>query len=189
MAWMKFEITKVDGASITVSMTAHMSNGTEQTNETVFSVGSSEEGLAGVGWIIPADSKVNDTVSFGGTDMEIAQETTRTYGGVSRTVVGLSVSAGGVSSSIFWDKPTGILLETSMSYQDQSLGIVASDMNIGGGGGGSVGLGWWVWIVIVVVIVGAIGGVVFMLRRRKPPTTAIPPQLSPSPPPPPPPAP
>lgn len=189
LSWMKIEVTDVEGTSITVNETTHAANGTEAVEPLVFVVGSSEGGIGGIGWIIPANSTVNDTVSFSGADILLTQESVRSYGGVSRTVVGLDISVAGTSVSIFWDKSTGILLETSENYSGESFGIVASQTSFssnGASGGALGGLAWWIWAVIIVVIVGAIGAGLFMLRRKKPTTGAIPPQQLPPPPPPPP---
>jgi hypothetical protein len=159
-----------------------MVNGTEfPSQETSFDVGSSQGNFAGIGYIIPANLEVGDTVSFSGTEFGITQEATRTYGGASRTVVGMNISMSGVSAAIFWDKATGILLEASMSYGGQSLNIIASSTSMGGGE--PLNLAWWIWVVLIAAIVAVVVGVVLVLRKRRqatvtPPQPEIPPPPS-----------
>ncbi len=177
--WMKIEFTKVEGTNVTVKATVRMTSGTETSQDMSFDIGSSEGGLAGIGFVIPANLDVGDTVSFSGTNIGLTAQTTRTYGGASRTVVGIAYSMPGlVSAAVFWDKATGILLEASMSYGSQSLKIMASSTSFGSD---LFGLSWWIWIAIIAAIAAPVGAVAFFLIRRRtlgPPEIAVPSSLS-----------
>ena len=122
--WLKVEFLTVEGINITVRVTMHMSDGTEQNATVPVIIGSGGGEAFGLsGFVIPANLTVSDPVYITGYDnVTIEGETTRTYAGASRTVVYASFSQYGTQLTYYWDKQTGVMVEASTT----SGGITAT---------------------------------------------------------------
>lgn len=108
--WIKVEFLSVEETTVTARVTTHLSDGTESSENVTMDV---EAGGGGTlsGFIIPANSKVGDSINMTGLGpVTIEGKSTRTYAGASRTVVHASVSG----ITFYWDKQTGVLVEASM---------------------------------------------------------------------------
>jgi len=126
--WMKVEFISVKQTTATARITLHMSDGTEQ-SQTV--TGDIMTGTAFSGFIIPVNSTTGDCIYMGGYGIvTIAGETTRTYAGAQRTVVYANLSQDEAQFTYYWDRHTGILVETSVSISGVIGTVKAIETNI-----------------------------------------------------------
>jgi hypothetical protein len=184
--WLELEFISVEGTSASVNVTLGMSDG-QELNATV-PVDLSEgggEALGLSGFVIPPNLGRGDSVYFSGYgDVAIKGETTRTYAGVRRRVVYASLSQSipyqaDVQLSYYWDKQTGVMVETSAIWGDVTIMCKATETNmLETDSPPAVGVKWWLWVVIGVAIAG-VAFAVYRLRKRKMPTTPpVPPEGS-----------
>lgn len=170
--WIKVEFLSVTGTKVTMRVTTHMSDGTEDTDTMTLDVatGSGGESLSGV--VIPANQKKGDSVeitSYG--TVTIDGESTRIYAGASRTVVYASVSQYGTELTYYWDKQTGVMVEVSGTSAGMTLSAKATGTNMWEAGLFS-GQELWILVIIIVAVVAA-GSAVLLLRRRKAPIPEV----------------
>ncbi len=159
LTWMKIEFVNVAGTDVTYCGILHLENWTE-TNQTVtFDLASASSAP-----LIPANSKVGDTVYSGANSVVIAGETTRSYAGASRLVLNALALQYGGNMTYYFDKQTGVTLEVYSVYSDYTVSLVATETNLWSGG--ILGLEWWMWVTILVVAVIVVA-VALVLRRRK----------------------
>ncbi len=185
--WIKVEILNVAGTTVNARMTSHMADGTETNQTGTIDVVSGSATFPG--FIIPANSKVGDSVNMGTMgSATIADETTRTYAGASRTVVyanfsqvlfasfsqyATQFSQYGTQYTLYWDKQTGVVVEALTTSTNFTSTAKATETNMWGGL--FWGLDWWFWVILIVVVVGAVTAAILILRRRKPSVTPPPP--------------
>jgi hypothetical protein len=167
--WLKLEFLSVEGTGATVNATMRMSDGTEQ-SDTVrvdLAAGGGEAfGLSG--FVISANLTTGDSVYMTGYgNVTIAGETTRTYAGASRTVVYASISQYGLT--YYWDKLTGVMVESSTTYSGITATAKATETNMWEAAPPAVGMTWWLWVIVAAAIV-ALAIVVYRLKKRKTPT-------------------
>jgi len=168
--WMKVEFLSVSGTTVTILMTDHMSDGTESNQTLSGDVATSSGDISGV--VIPANSKVGDSINIGyyGT-ITIDDESTRTYAGASRTVVYASFSEYESHYTFYWDKQTGVAVEVSVTSEDMTGTVKATETNMWQAV--PFWMQWWLWAIVAVVIV-TLAGAVYFLKKRKPPTPTVP---------------
>jgi hypothetical protein len=157
--WVKLEVLNVTSTLVTVRLTAHFLNGTEA-NETIdFIVGSIMQSE-----IIPANSTVGDAVLVPGSGALISEESVRTYCGASRPVLMAARS----DNVTFWDKQTGIIVESSEHGDGYTIDAVITETNMWSSTG-FFGLDWWLWVIIMCAVAAAAATAVtlLLLRRRK----------------------
>jgi hypothetical protein len=172
--WIEIEFVNVTGTSITYRVTWHMQNGTE-TNATSTSDLASTNSAP----LIPANSKVGDTVYSGASSTVITDETTRSYAGANRVVLSASVSQYGANMTYYFDKQTGVALEEYLVYSDYTSRLVVTETNIWSPTG-LWGLDWWSWATIIAAITIAVTASSLALRRRKR-SANMPPKVTPTP--------
>jgi len=166
--WLKVEFLTVEGTNATVRVTMHMSDGTEQTNTGSINIGAESQMMEFSGLIIPANSKIDDSVYITGFgNVTIEGTDTRTYAGASRTVVYASFSQYGSQLTYYWDKQTGVMVEASMSSGDVSATAKATETNIWEAGPSGFPLDPIYIIIIVVVVVAVVATVIILARRKK----------------------
>ena len=173
--WLKLEFLSVEGTSINTRATLHLSDGTEQNNAVPVDVvagGGEAFGLSGA--VIPTNLTTGDSIYMSGFgNVTIEGETTRTYAGARRTVIYASISQsvpfqGEVQLTYYWDRLTGVMVESSTIYADMTASAKATETNMWEAT--AVGMPWWIWIIVAVVVVAA-AFAVYRLKKRKPPTT------------------
>jgi hypothetical protein len=128
---MKIEFLDVTGSRVHVRMTMHASDGKESNQTMDFDVGSSSSYS---GLVIPANSKVGNTVYIGGTSVIISGESTRTYTGVTRTVLSATYSQG----TYYWDKQSGVAVEVSTAYGGYTSTALVAETSLWSPG-------FWAW--------------------------------------------
>jgi hypothetical protein len=162
--WVKLEVLNVTGTSVTARLTALFLNGTEA-NETVdFTVGSIMQSE-----IIPANSTVGDAVLVPGSGAFISEESNRTYCGAIRPVLMAARS----DNVTFWDKQTGIIVQSSEHGDGYAIDAVITETNMWSSTG-FFGLDWWLWLSIACAVAAVVAStiVLLLLRRRKSKSTA-----------------
>ena len=176
--WLKVEILDVEETRATMRVTMHMSDGTEQSDTVnVDVVAGSGTFDTLFGGIIPADSKVGDSLTIGGDgftfNVTIDGETTGTYAGANRRVVYASFSQYGTELTYYWDRQTGIIVEASTTSGGMTAIAKVTETNMWEAA--PLWTQWWFWIVMGIAVV-ALAGAVY-LKRRPPPTatTSLPP--------------
>jgi hypothetical protein len=172
--WLKLEFLSVEGTSVDVGVTMHMSDGTEQSDTVPVDLaegGGEAFGLSG--FVIASGLTTGDSVYFSGYgDLAIEGETTRTYAGAMRSVVYAGFSEYGGQLSYYWDKETGVMVEASTVYGDVTATAKTVETNLWEADSPAVGVKWWLWVIIAVAIAGA-AFAVYRLRKRKMPTTPL----------------
>jgi len=130
--WLKVEFLTVEGINITVCVTMHMSDGTEQSDTVPVIVGAGGGEAFGLsGFVIPANLTIGDSVYISGYgNVTLAGETTRTYAGASRTVVYASFSQYGTQLTYYWDKQTGVMVEASTTSGSVTATAKATETNM-----------------------------------------------------------
>lgn len=171
--WIEFEFVNVTGTSITYRITWHMQNGTEANATSTSDLASATSSL------IPANSKVGDTVYWGASSTVITDETTRSYAGATRAVLSASVSQYGANMTYYFDKQTGVVLEEYLVYSDYTSRLVVTETNIWSPTG-FWGLDWWLWATIIAAIIIVVIVSSLALRRRKR-SANMPPKVTPKP--------
>jgi hypothetical protein len=69
----------------------------------------------------------------------------------------------------FWDKQTGIIVESSEHGDGYTIDAVVTETNMWGSTTMFLGLSWWLWAIFTFAIVASVAFVVvlLLLRRRK----------------------
>ena len=165
--WLKVEFLTVEGTNITVRVTMHMSNGTEQnaTVPVIIGAGGGEAfGLSG--FVIPANLTIGDSVYITGYgNVTIAGETTGTYAGASRTVVYASFSQYGTQLTYYWDKQTGVMVEASTTSGTMTGTAKATETNMWQPE--LFGLDPILLYSLIIVTIVVVAAVAFLAIRRK----------------------
>jgi hypothetical protein len=175
--WLKVEILNVEGTNITMRVTMHMSDGTEENdtlNADVVGGGESFQGFSG--FIIPANSERGDSIHISGYgNVTLSGCESREYAGASRNVFCTSIYEYNVISLwYYWDWETGIIVEASTTTytplgEITGIGkVTETNMWIPT----PIWMQWWLWTIVGAVIVALIGGIYF-LKKRKPPTPTV----------------
>jgi len=174
--WLKLEFLSVEGTSVTVLATMRMSDGTEESDTVPVEVGGWAEASGLTGFIIPANSEVGDSIVMGGFEITFADallegETTGAYAGADRRVVYAGVSMYGVALTYYWDKQTGVLVETTTVYSGITMTATATETNlwehaaIPVPNGGPTPIPWWLWVIVAAAI-AAVALVIYLKRRK-----------------------
>jgi hypothetical protein len=163
----KIEFLNVSAANVTVDMTVYTpTNMVEWDNTTTFDLATQVDvSLPAIlfsprVYFIPGGLSVGDSVYLGASlgPRNITGETSRSYGGVSRTVIYANFSdAEGSNYILYWDKQTGVLTEGWKTFGVVSEGVMFSATNMWG-----TELGLLLWIAII----GAIGLGVLSSRKN-----------------------
>jgi len=190
MDWMKGEVLSVSGTTVTVQMTAHYKNVSEQVQRLVGDMASSSGNLTFM--IMLAGLEKGDAFPLamfgsGEVGLVINDTVSRTYLGASRGVNVLSISVSedyaSVEAHAYWDQVTGVLMELSMQVsamgQTMQMSIEAIETNMWSAGllGGSVsGLlaDSFICIVGIAAVTVIVVSAVLLMRRRKPVPAAVP---------------
>ena len=189
--WLKLEFLEVGyygETSARVRVTLKFVNGDESTPLTA-GVELFEGNWMHIGFIIPANSKIGDTVAVEGiwngrypsVQAEITGEEIRTSLGVNRTVVYANYSVNGnshietIANKVYWDKQTGVLVEGAYHTQgDESswtalVEITECAQRMWPHDFYSLGLEQWQLVIIIVSFGGAATtAIALILYRRKP---------------------
>ena len=172
--WLRVEILNVEETTATMRVTMHMSDATEHSdtvNVDVVAGGGTFDTL--FGGIIPADSKVGDSITIGGDgftfNVTIDGETTGTYAGANRRVVYASFSQYGTDLAYYWDQQTGIIVEASTTSGETTAIAKVTETNMWEAA--PLWTQWWFWIIMGIAVV-ALAGAVY-LKRRSAPTATI----------------
>jgi parallel beta-helix repeat protein len=125
--WLKVEFLTVEGTNATVHVTMRMSDGTEQSDTMTVDVavgGGTFQGLSG--FVILANCTTGDSIYITGYgNLAIAGESTRIYAGASRTVVYANFSFQENQLTYYWDKHTGVMVESSAIYPQLNVTATA----------------------------------------------------------------
>jgi parallel beta-helix repeat protein len=119
-------------------------------------------------FVIPANSKTGDSIKMiNYNTIKIAGENSRTYGGVSRTVVYASSSQRGDNLTYYWDKQTGAIVEVHAVSGDVTETGEVTETNIWQTGGTNPTR--WPLIVgfVGAIVVIGIAILLFMMRLRR----------------------
>jgi hypothetical protein len=175
LTWIKVEILSVNTTQVSVDirMTTHMSDGTEinQTGTLNLTIGAETEPVLFSGLIVPADLAVGDSayVSPYG-NATITSETTRTYVGVSRSVVlaNFSYQSQLVTQELtfYWDKETGVIVETEITSASTNGTLRAVETNMWQPQVFTIPVDW-TFSCSLVAAAGILIALVFVWRRRK----------------------
>ncbi|MBN1677812.1 MAG: right-handed parallel beta-helix repeat-containing protein [Candidatus Thermoplasmatota archaeon] len=166
--WIKVEFLDVEGTSVEVRVTMHMSDGTEESvTESVDVVGGGEAlGLSG--FVIPVNLTTGDTVYMTGYgDITLVGETTRKFAGASRTAVYASISEYGTEVTYYWDKLTGVLVEVRMSSGVMIGTAKASETNMWEAQSSGALVNSIVLYALVIAAIAIVVAVAFLMMRRK----------------------
>lgn len=130
--WTLITILDVTGTNVTFQRVMHLKNGTELPAEGAITDVDSGDGNATI-WVVSANLNPNDTLYTTGdySIWRINETISRTYPDVTRDTnhVNLTVemNMSGVymhtSQNFYWDKSTGILVETAVAQQSQMESI------------------------------------------------------------------
>ena len=186
--WLELEFLTVEGTSAMVGVVLVLSEGEYGTElggtVPVDLATGSGEALGLAGFVIPSNLRRGDSVYISGYgDVTIEGETTRTYAGVSRRVLYASFSEsvpyqGEVQLTYYWDKLTGVMVETSTTSRSMSMTCSATETNMFEAAPAAVGMPWWLWVIIAVAV-AVVAFAVYRLRKRKTPSApALPPEGS-----------
>jgi hypothetical protein len=129
---MKVEFLNVEETNATMLITMRMSDGTEQ-NKTI-----TEDIMTGrgtldtiIGIVVPTNSTTGDSIYISGYgNITIESEQTRTYVGASRTVLSASFFVQGASVTYYWDKQTGIMVESDLGFMSITATAKAYQTNM-----------------------------------------------------------
>jgi len=179
--WVKLEVTNTKDTTVTVLWSTGATSGASIPNLPAYGLTVSWDVKTGGGvysyFVIHANPKVGDSVTvLPGITLKIKGEDTRTYAGVSREVVYADYSALGLQYKYFWDKETGVLVESSTVMGGFDFTMKAVETNLWQTGFGGLPL-WIVGVVIAIVAAATITFVASLMKRKQPPTK---PQPAPS---------
>jgi hypothetical protein len=179
--WVKLEVTNTKDTIVTVLWSTGATGGVSIPNLPAFGLTVSWDIKTGGDvysyFVIHANPKVGDSVTvLPGITLQIKGEDTRTYAGVSRKVVYADYSALGLQYKYFWDKETGVLVESSTIMGGFDFTMKAVETNLWQAGFGGLPL-WIVGVVIAIVAAATIAFIVFLMKRKQPHTK---PQPAPS---------
>ncbi len=168
--WLKVEFLTVEGTNATIRVTMHMSDGTEQNATVPVDVVAGGQALGLSGFVIPANLTVGDTIFMSGYgNVTIEGETTRTYAGASRTVVYASISQYGTQLTYYWDKQTGVLVESSGTSDGMTITAKATETNMWQPELFGLDLILLYSLIIVTIVVVAAVAFLAIRRKKKPP--------------------
>ena len=173
--WVRVEVLNVKEKNVTLNVTIHMSDGTEQ-NRTktlnIVNVVAIDETLGTFsGFVIPANLTTGDAIYIKESgELTIDGETTKIYAGARRTVVYISFSwlwrGYGFHITYFWDKQYGIMVEASLKSSFSTVVAKATETNI-----------WQpqfllfssavFYVLVIVAIVTVIAAFFVVLRRKR----------------------
>lgn len=178
--WVKAEVKSVSGSDVTLELTLHYMNGTEET--TIEN---------GAGFILDPDLVHEGEVTapiFGDElpmPLVISGSTSRTYAGARRAVfyVDEDMSFFGFAADfeIYWDNATGVLCEMMMSMSGEMEGVSVQSLlsfemtetnlwNVGDHTGTLAlfsGEDQWIWIAVGGIGIAAVVVIVILLWRRR----------------------
>jgi len=169
--WMKVEFLSVEGTTATVRVTMHMSDGTDDIETIAVDVAAGGETFEGLsGFVIPANSKVGDSINLTGyRTVTIGGETARTYAGASKTVFYASFSEYGAQFTYYWDKETGVMVEAFITSGSMTGTAKATETNIWQAGPLGLSIDLILLVLVAVITIGVIAFVI--VRRKRSPTT------------------
>jgi len=196
--WMKMEVKSVTSTEVTVETTGAYKNGTTTpaTPATEIDIASGSGSTGYFILLIGADLEEGDDVvpqQQGGFALKLNGTTTRAYAGAMRSVnyLDFTVSMSGttVTAKWYWDKATGVMMETFTSMStttptaaSMELSLKAVETNMWSADVLGTLLSNPIYIagivIVVVIVIVAAGFLIF--RRRKPTVSA--PSATPAPP-------
>lgn len=185
--WTKLEFLSVEGTTLSVKTTTHKSDGTEQNGtftldtETGYASPNTYSGL-----VIPASSKPGDAVYVGGAgSTTIAGEETRTYAGVSRTVLRAAISTTNIASVFYYDKLTGVLVESSGTWSGLTMTMKATETNMWQASVFGIQVEpWQLYVLAALAIIAVVGVSSFIILKKRASKKVATPTAVPPPPPP-----
>jgi len=178
--WLKVEFLSVEGINVTVRVTMHMSDGTEQNATVPVDVVAGGQAIGLSGFVIPANLTTGDSVYITGYgNVTIAGETTRTYAGASRTVVYASFSQYGTQLTYYWDKQTGVMVGGSTTSGSITATAKATETNMWQAAPSGLPIeATYLYILTAVIIVIAAATIALIIRRKREPQEKL--QLKPT---------
>jgi len=166
--WIGMGFLSVKGTNAIVKVTMHMSDGTEPTDIMFVDVATGNGTFQGLsGFVIPANCTTGDSIymnEYGNVTLD--GETTKTYAGASRTVVYTSFSKYGSQLIYYWDKETGVIVETSTISSVSTIIAKITETNMWEAVSSPFWMQWWFYAIVAVAI-GALVGTVYFLKKRK----------------------
>jgi hypothetical protein len=149
------EFETVTGTNLTVVVTDSWAN--TQTSETGYvDLATNEDFSTSIftarTYVIPVNISVGDSVYLGNQlgNRTISGETTGNYAGADRSVVYANFSLPtGNHYTLYWDKQTGVLVEGTIFYGNDT---VSEDLTTVGTNMWAGGLGYWLWVLIAVAV-------------------------------------
>ena len=177
--WSKVEFLNVSSPTATIRVTMKRNNETESVRTTKINIASDSKAASGFsGFMIPTDLNVGDTFRVSGWgNVTITGETTRTYAGISRTVVyapylsDATVPGESMGTISYWDKETGVFLEETTTTASYTMSFLATETNIWTASA-SGGLSPQLLGVIIIPIAVVIVTIALVMRRRKTSSTS-----------------
>jgi hypothetical protein len=168
--WLKLEFISVKGTRASVNVTLGMSDRQELRDTVPVDLGAGGgEAFGLAGFTIPPNLTTGDSVhisAYGNATIE--GETAKTYAGARRDAVYTSFSQDEVQITYYWDKETGVMVETSTTSGDLAATAKAIETNMWEAT--TARMPWWLWMIIAVAVAAA-ASVVYRLRRKKTPST------------------
>jgi len=200
--WMKVEFLAVEGTNITLRLTMHLFDETEDSEALTLKFTGNNlylgylprrtlDTLFGWCFIIATNAEVGQlqvfvelipTYYIMSLYKNLTGETTRTYAGASRTVVYIDFLGyvggryGVAPLNYYWDKQTGVLVEASATIDGVHVTAKATETNLWKAapeGEIPFWMQWWFWTTVMAGSVVLVGAIYF-LRKKKPPTPAAP---------------
>ena len=158
-AWMRIDVTNVQGTQITADLSGEQLDGTSVSNSGTYDL---ETGVIDL-LLIPAGLDVGNRFyhqAFGNITITNAEE--NIYANSKRTVIFSTVQ----QASMHWDKETGILLQADQSTDDFSQQIILEKTNIWQSE--TFGIDSTIlYVVTIAIVVILVILVIFIIKRRK----------------------
>jgi hypothetical protein len=122
--WARLEVTKIEGAQLTLNVQTKFSNGTLTHDELTLDL---EAGVLGDDFVIPANLTVGDTfLDSRQGKITISSTEQRAVAGVERTII----SGYSSETKYYWDSATGFLVEATSIFPQYSMITRASKTNM-----------------------------------------------------------
>lgn len=168
LTWKKVEVLSIEGTTATVRVTMHMSNGTEISDTMTVDVMTEGETF------IPANRTTGDSIYLSRIyygvvvpiEVTIEGETTGYYAGARRTVVYVRFSEFRTELTYYWDKHTGVMMESSTRASEgtgkitEAACVIQTNM----WEAAPFWMQWWFYAVVAVGIIALAGAVCTLMK-------------------------
>lgn len=168
LTWKKVEVLSIEGTTATVRVTMHMFNGTEISDTMTVDVMAEGETF------IPANCTTGDSIYLSRIyygvvatiDVTIEGETTGYYAGARRTVVYARFSEVRTEFTYYWDKHTGVMMESSTRASEGTGKITeaACVTQTNMWEAAPFWMQWWFYAIVAVGIIALAGAVCALMK-------------------------